>query len=423
MVRITRLDNGLKVASVAVPHMVSVSVGFWVGVGGRHEPARWCGISHFLEHLLFKGTARRSARQISQDIEGLGGELNAFTTEEHTCYFSKALHPHLRDLVDVLGDMCRWSRLAPADIGTEREVIKEELAMYLDQPHHFVQDLLNETLWPNHPLGRSLTGTVETLDGMRRADLRAYLDRHYQAGNIWIVAAGRVRHPDLLDAVAAFARGLPPGQRPAFEPAPPPQSRPRVRHVVRETEQTQLALGVPTFCRHDPRRYALRLLSTMLGENMSSRLFQTLREERGLVYSVGSALVLFADAGALTVSAGLDPGRLPTVLRLILEEFGRFRTCRVGAAELDRARDYLIGQMELSLESSNQQMMWMGEQLLDYGRWISASEIRRRLHEVTPAQVRAAAIECLHPDRLNLALVSPRAREPQARRLLADFPL
>jgi len=405
--QVTRLKNGLRIATAEMPHMRSVSLGVWVGIGARYERAEQSGICHFIEHLLFKGTRRRSAKEISQAVEGIGGYLNAFTSEEMTCYHARASSERFDELLDVLMDMFLNSRFAPDDIAKERDVIKEEMAMYLDEPQHQVQELLNATLWPDQPLGRSITGTNKTLDAMSRPDLVGYLRARYAASNTHIIAAGKVRHRQVLRAVAPYAarfRLEPPA---SFVPAVEEQQAPRLRLFTKRSEQTQIALGIRTCARNDERRYALRLLSTILGENMSSRLFQVIREDRGLAYSIYSTPSSFHDTGDLVISAGLDEENLPKALGLVMEELRRCVATAPGVAELRRARDYVIGQLDLGLESTETQMNWLGEQLLGYGRCLSASAIKRRLQAVTPAEIRAVARDFFRADRLNLAMVSP----------------
>lgn len=397
----------MTVVTAEMPHMASISLGIWVGVGGRYEPAPLSGVSHFIEHLLFKGTRNRSAKQISQDVEGIGGYLNAFTTEEMTCFYSKARHDRFHELLEVLMDMFLNSTFDSVEIEKERNVIKEELAMYMDQPQHHVLELLNEALWPNHPLGRSLTGTTETLDKMTRARLVGFQRRNYVSGGILIAAAGKLKHEKIVKAVSAFARRLPIGDRPRFTPATAEQDAPRIRLFHKSTQQTQVALGIRACSRHDERRFAWRLLSTILGENMSSRLFQVLREDHGLAYSVCSSLSYFDDVGALVISAGLDTDKLRSALKLIMIELARLRSTLVTASELRRARDYLIGQIDLSLESTENQMMWLAEQMLGYGRTVPPSRIKQCLSAVKASDIRAVAADFLKPERMSLALVSP----------------
>lgn len=404
---VTQLKNGLTVATAEMPHMTSVSVGLWIGVGSRYEPARLNGVCHFIEHLLFKGTRKRSAKEISQAVEGIGGYLNAFTSEETTCFHARACHDRFDELLDVLLNMLLDSRFDPVEIGKEREVIKEEMAMYLDEPQHHVQELLNTTLWPNQPLGRPITGTEKTLDAMTRAHLLGYLRDNYVPANTLIVAAGRVKHRQAVRAVARYSPRFHAAARPTFTPARIGQRTPKIRLFTKKTEQTQLALGIRTCSRQDERRYALRLLNTILGENMSSRLFQVVREDRGLAYSIYSTPSFFGDTGDLVISAGLDTDNLTKTLQLILRELRRIREAAPSAADLRRARDYVIGQIDLSLESTDNQMNWLGEQLLGYGKIFQPGEVKRRLRKVTAGEIRAAACDFFRPDRLNLALVSP----------------
>ena len=407
MYKTTRLENGLTVATSEMPHMASASLGIWVGTGGRYEPAEVGGVSHFIEHMLFKGTRKRNAKEISQAVEGIGGYLNAFTGEESTCFYSKARSDRFGDLLDVLMDMFLNSKFEPRELEKERGVIKEELAMYLDQPQQQVQELLNETLWPRHPLGRSITGTVKTLDAMDRRILLGYRRQNYVAANILVTAAGNLRHSDVVNAVARYAGKFVRGERPRFEPVTDQQTEPRLLLITKKTAQAQLALGLRTCSRHDERRFALRLLNTLLGENMSSRLFQVLREDRGLAYSIHSSLCFFDDVGALVISAGLEAGQLPRALKLIFRELRRFTEAVPTARELRQARDYLIGQLDLGLESTDNRMTWLGDQLLGYGTIIPPAEIKRRLCEVTAAEIRRAAREFFRPERFSLALVSP----------------
>lgn len=407
MYSVTQLKNGLTIATAEMPHMTSVSLGLWVGVGGRYEAAEVNGVCHFIEHLLFKGTKKRSAREISQAVEGIGGYLNAFTSEEMTCYHSKACHERFDELLDVLADMFLNSRFDPLDINKERSVIKEELAMYLDQPQHRVQELLNETLWPQQPLGRPLTGTEETLDALTRSRLINYQRDNYVANRTIFAAAGRLKHKQVVKAVSRLADRFPQGKRPQLVPAVDNQNRPNVRLFTKETEQTQLALGIRTCSRHDERRFALRLLNTVLGENMSSRLFQAVREDRGLAYSIYSSLSYFDDVGTLTVSAGLDLDNLTKTLKLVMRELSELTQTLITSAELRRARDYVIGQIDLGLESTDNQMMWLGEQLVGYGKIIPPEEIKQRIAEVKAGEIRAVARDFFRPERLNLALVSP----------------
>ncbi|MDB6020280.1 MAG: Peptidase domain protein, partial [Pedosphaera sp.] len=306
----------------------------------------------------------------------------------------------------------------PADIKKERRVIKEELAMYLDQPQHRVQELLNEILWPRQPLGRPLTGSEKTLDALTRSHLVDYQRTNYVANRTIFAAAGRLKHKQVVKAVSRIAARFPEGRPPQFVPAICEQTQPVVRLFSKQTEQTQLALGIRTCSRHDQRRFALRLLNTVLGENMSSRLFQVVREDRGLAYSIYSSLSYFDDVGTLTVSAGLDLRNLPKTLKLIMSELRQLSRNLVTAAELRRARDYIIGQIDLSLESTDSQMMWLGEQLIGYEKILGPEEIKQRISEVKASEIRAVARDFFRPERLNLALVSPLKNDKGLQKIL-----
>ena len=418
MYDITTLPSGLRIITAPLPHMESVSVGVWIGIGGRYESRSRSGISHFLEHLLFKGTHARSAKQISQTVEGVGGYLNAFTGEENTCYYAKASHRHLGVLLDVLADMYRHPKLAATDITKERQVIKEELLMYRDQPDHYVQELLSETLWPGHPLGRALTGTPESLDLIQRPTLLDFKTRHYVPANTVVAVAGHCDHADIVARVTGHLPATAPGKPAGFQPADGGQRLPQLQFLSKTVEQTHLAIAVRSYSRHDLRRYALKLLSVILGENMSSRLFQTIREDHGLAYSIQSATSYFADTGAFLISAGLDTKRLPKALRLILKELGKLARRPPPATELRRAKDYAIGQMRLGMESTSNQMMWCGEHLLAYGCVQTPDEIERKLEAVTIEQIQEVAADLFRDSRLNAAVITPSKDERAIRALL-----
>jgi predicted Zn-dependent peptidase len=404
---VTQLDNGLRVATAELPHMASVAVGLWVGVGGRYESAELSGAAHFIEHLLFKGTTRRTAREISEAVEGVGGYLNAFTTEEQTCFHARAHVDHFGTVLDVLTDMFLHSRFLPADLAKERDVIKEEIAMYRDQPAQYVHDLLHEMLWPDHPLGRALTGTEQTLDQLHRTELLKFFEANYVAQNTLLVVAGPLRQAEVVRAAKKFTGKFRTGRRPTFVPADALQAAPAVRLHSKATEQTQLALGIRTCSRHDERRFVVRVLNVILGESMSSRLFQILREDKGLAYSVHSSWAMMEDTGVMSISAGLDHGDLEKSLRIIARELRTLTDNLVSKGELRRARDFVIGQMELNLEGTENQMNWLGESLLAYGKIVTPAETKARLSAVTAAAVRSAARDFFQSSRLNLALVSP----------------
>ena len=405
--RLSRLPNGVRIASVEMPWMRSVSIGVWAGVGGRHETAHQSGISHFMEHLLFKGTKKRSAKRITESVEGLGGYLNAFTTEDHTCYYAKAAAPHLPELCDVLGDMYLESQFAPGEIEKEREVIREEILMYRDHPAQHAQELLTATMWPGHPLGRPLTGTVETIGRLRRSDFVGFRSRHYTGSTTIITVAGPVYHERVVELLMPVFGRLPKGRSPRFVRTRPKDGPAKVSLFTQETEQTHLAMGFHAFGRTDERRFALKLLSVILGENMSSRLFQKLRERHGFCYSVQTSMVTLADTGAIQVYAGLDAENLERAVRMILRELENICHKAPGRNELKKAQDYTIGQTFMGLESTSNQIMWMGESLLGYAKILDPSEVERKILNVTPQDIQRVACHCLARVRLGVAVVGP----------------
>lgn len=404
---VTRLPSGLTVASARVPACDSVTVGVWAGTGGRFEDKIECGAAHFLEHLLFKGTPGRTARQISEAVEGIGGYLNASTGEESTCFYARAQSKHLPLLVDVLLDMYLDASLPPNEIARERDVIREEISMIVDQPASHVEDLLNQTLWPDHPLGRPITGTVESILAISRARLLSFRARNYRASNTVLAVAGSAEHGDVLRLVTGSRRRWRLGRKPRCRRAAKSQTRPRLCLASKKTEQAHMAIALRAFSRHDARRSALRLLSVALGENMSSRLFQELREKRGLAYAVSSGVSHLSDDGLLHIAAGLEPSRAPAALRIIVRELARLKNRSLAPRELRRAKDYAIGTLLLGLEGSASQANWLAESLLSFGRVIQPHELVDQMNAVSSTEVRNVARQLFRQSRLSLALIAP----------------
>lgn len=405
--QLTELPGGLRVATCEMPQAETAAMGIWASVGGRHEPARLNGISHFIEHMLFKGTRRRSARRIMQEIEGVGGDMNAYTAEERTCYYATAAADFFPRVCDVLCDIYLEPRLSKVDIDRERSVIGEEILMYRDEPASHVQELLNATFWPGHPLGRPLTGTLESIESMGREEFLSYRASHYHCASTVVSAAGRVKHGDLVDRVSKALANLPKGRRPRAAKSPAPPSEPRLEVEARDVQQTQLALALPAFSHFDDRRYAFQILNILLGGNASSRLFQELREKRGICYSVSSHPLTLDDSGVMNVSVGLDRKNVEKSLRIILAQFESLREKPVGAAELRRAKEYAIGTSRMSLERTSSQNMRLGVSVLVYGKVVEPETAHERIRAVTAEDVRQVAREVLDPRRMTLALVGP----------------
>ncbi len=407
---VTTLDNGIRVVTVPMPHVQSAAAGVLVGVGGRHESAAQSGISHFIEHLLFKGTETLSATAISRAIEGRGAFCEAFTQEEETCFFVKTPAARLDPVFKIITEMYLHPRFDRRDIERERDVILDEIMMYRDQPDQMVEEILSGQLFPRHPLGRTLAGNPAALNGMRREDLLAFKNGHYVPANTVFAFAGRIE-PDVWiektrrQTAALTCRTAPRSRAFGARSAP----RPAVVCVDRKTEQSHLALGFRTFGRHDPRRYALQLLNIILGESMNSRLFQTIRERHGLVYAIGSGVQFFHETGELVISAGADPARIPTVMRLVIQEIKRLRLKPVRASELRRACDYAAGQILLSLESTSGQMMWAAGSVLHLNTVISPEHVIERFRSVTTRDVQQVAGQLLQENNAAVALVGPDA--------------
>ncbi len=403
----TKLANGIRVVTSTLPHVQSVTVGIWVGVGSRHESKTMGGASHFLEHLLFKGTATRSPLDITRAIEGKGGYLNAFTQEESTCYYARVGYDHLWTTLDVLGDMVLNPKLAAVDVDKERQVILEEMMMYQDQPHHLVSEMLEAAVWPQHPLGRPVIGTEKSVRGMSDSDLRHFKETKYVPANTVVAVAGRVDHAECVEHVTALMAGLERRAMPRSVRFTGAVKRKKAVVAGKEIEQTHVAMGLRVFGRMDRRRHELKLLNIVLGENMSSRLFQVVREKHGLAYSIHSGCHLYADSGMLNISAGLDRRRSDKALKLIMKELDRFRQRPISASELTRAKDYAIGQLRLGLESTSNQMMWIGENVISRGRVINPEDTIRALEAVTAEKIQKLATTFFRKGRLSIAVVAP----------------
>src|SRR5687768_13056748 len=393
-----------------MPGVLSATLGIWVGVGSRDESPAVAGSSHFLEHLLFKGTATRSALELADAMDAVGGEMNAFTAKEQTCYDAHALASDLPLAVTLLWDLVTEACNTAADLESERTVVLEEIAMRDDEPSDAVHDLFAEALFGNTPLGRSVLGTVESIEALTRDDVDGWYRHRYAMPSIVVTAAGRVEHSVLLDLVtAAFGARLAGEARPAplrlGDQAPTRPARP-TGLISRRTEQTHLLLGTPSMGRLDDRRYAAAVLDAAVGGGMSSRLFQEIREKRGLVYSVGSSLTHYAGSGSFSVYAGCSKKRVPEVLRLVREELARVAAEGLTAEEVARGRGQLKGGLVLGLEDTGSRMSRLGKSELSYGEYLPVREVLDRLDSVEEGQVRAVAAE-LFGQETCLAVVGP----------------
>jgi len=411
-VRRTVLPSGVRIVTESIPITRSASIGVWVNVGSRDETPTMSGASHFLEHLLFKGTEKRTALDISADIEAVGGETNAFTTKEYTCYYARVLDADLPLAVDVLCDAVASSMLDPADVETERGVILEEIAMHEDEPGDEVHDVFTEAIFgPATPLGRLISGTEKTISPMTRTQINGFYRRRYIAPRIVIAAAGNLDHAGVVKLVRKALAGTPLDSAPKApekrRPAGKIKTLPAQTIVrSRDTEQAHLVLGGVGIGRLDERRFALGVLNNVLGGGMSSRLFQEIREKRGLAYSVYSYDMQYADAGVVGVYAGCAPGKVDEVLDLTRAELAAVATKGVTAEELARGKGMVKGAYVLGLEDTGSRMSRIAKSELLYDDLMSVDELLTRVDAVTLDEVNQVAAELLSPP-MSLAIVGP----------------
>ncbi len=403
----TTLDNGLRVLTASMPHTRSVSINFFIGAGSRYEEPEKAGVSHFIEHLAFKGTPRRpTTKDISEAIEGVGGLLNAGTDRELTVYWCKVARPHLDLALDVLVDMLRNSKFEPEEIERERKVIIEELNMSMDSPRSRVGMLIDQVVWPNQALGRDVVGTKETVSMINRPAMLDYLSRQYAPNNAVVSVAGEIDHNEVVarmnDALVNWTQATPI----SWYPAEDGQGSPRVQVEQRETEQAHLCLALPGLPYVHPDRYTLDLLDVILGQGMSSRLFLEIRERRGLAYDVHSFVTHYRDAGTLTVYAGVDPKQAGPTVEGILAELNRLKE-GIPEAELTKAKELSKGRLLLRMEDTRSVASWIGAQELLVGRIRSVDDVTAIIDSIAAEDLQRVAAELLTTEKLNLALVGP----------------
>ena len=414
------LANGVRILIARMPHVRSVSIGLLFGVGSRYESHDLAGVSHFIEHMLFKGTTRYpSAQLISQAIEGVGGVLDAATDKELTVYSAKIASRHFALAMDVLSEMALHPRLDQSELDKERRVIIEEINMYRDSPQDWVGVLADEAFWGDQPLGREVAGSRATVEAITRDALDAYRQRHYVPGNLVIAIAGDVEVAPATDAVRRLFGDWTPAPVPTWTPCAPPADVPRVRLEQRKTEQTNLCLMTPGVSYAHPDFYAMSLLNAILGEGMSSRLFVEVREHQGLAYEVSSAPMSYHDTGCFYVYAGVEPRQAGPALQAILAEMARMGTEPVPEEELTRAKEYVKGRMALRLEDTNSVAGWLGGQEALRGEVQDLDTIMARFDTVTAADLQRLAGEFFRADWLRLTLIGPHRDPAEFDRLLA----
>jgi predicted Zn-dependent peptidase len=401
------LDNGLGMVTCPMPHTRSVSVLFFVRAGSCYERADQAGISHFIEHMCFKGTARRqTSREISEAIEGVGGIMNGGTDRELTSYWCKLASQHMETAVDVIVDLLRNPLYREEDIDKERQVIIEEINMSLDSPQQRVGMIFDETMWPDSPMGRDVAGSKETVSSINRQQMKGFMGGYYTPDNMLVSLAGDFDPDKAAQIIERSTEGWQRGVKPEYFSSRPGQTKPRVRIEYRETEQVNLVLGVEGVSLFHPDRFAIDLLSMMLGEGMSSRLFTEIREKLGLAYDIHSYVEHFLQTGVFVIQAGIDPGQTEKATGAILEQLGRARD-GVSDMELHKAREMAKGRLLLSMENSRNVAGWFGAQEMLMGRIMTVDEVTEIIENITAKDVQRVAGDLFVTGKLNLAAVGP----------------
>jgi len=402
------LENGLRILTTCMPQTRSVGMGIFTGIGSRYEAKAQSGISHFIEHMLFKGTERRpTAQQISEEIEGLGGVINAETDTEATTYWAKVADNHLPVALDVLLDMFRHSRFDPQEVEKERQVIIQEIGRIMDMPESWVHSLIAQLIWPDHPVGWDIVGSTESVSAITRQDMLDYVARNYTPANTVVSLAGNLDHARAVDQISQSLGAWKPQPRPAFLPAGDSPGGPRFRIEFKQTEQAHLCVGMRGLSLHDPDRYRLRILNVVLGEGMSSRLFLEIREKRGLAYSVGSYTTHLRDTGSVVLYAGVPPKKAPDVVSAMMEQLRLLCENPVPAAELTKAKEFIKGRTLLRMEDTFANADWVGGQEVSDREVLSVDQVIERIDAVTTEDVQRIARQLFTTNRLSLAVVGP----------------
>ena len=417
--QLTTLDNGLRVLTTSVPTAQSAAAAFFVRVGSRDEDSRTNGLSHYIEHMLFKGTEQRpEATLISQAIEGAGGSLNAYTSKELTCYWNNLPYERAETGLEVLADMVQHSLLEAEEIDRERTVVQQEIKRAHDNPGSFVGELLGRAVYGDQPIGWPIAGSVETVEGMQRPDLVDHMASHYTAENSVLSVSGNVEHEQVVEWARASFGDLPSGTAPSAPASTPERPEAYIQLDPRDLEQTNVALSMRALARKDPDRYALDLMSTALGRGMSSRLFQEVRERRGLAYSVSAGGARYSDTGSLTVSAGVTREHQEEAIEVIVAELRKLVDEPMSDEELQRTKDYAAGSFRLSLETPMSLGQRYGNQLLMDGEIESPEDTVAALRAVSAEEIRQVAERVIGPGVFSMAVVGPTAEADRLDTLL-----
>ncbi len=414
----TTLDNGLRILTSRMPHTPSVSLAIFVGTGSRYETDNVAGISHFIEHLCFKGTRKRpTSREISEAIEGVGGIINAGTDKELTIYGCKMAKPHFPIALDVLADMLLNSRFKPKDIATERQVIIEEIKLSKDSPPQRVNMLIDELLWPHHPLGRDIAGSETSITAITKEIILDYLQSQYRPNNTVVSVAGDTKHQEVVSTLSqTLGNWTPQMPDPGYQSYQEKEA-PRLCIETKETEQAHLCLALPGLSLYHPKRFTLGLLNVILGEGMSSRLFIEIRDKLALTYSIHSYLDHFLDSGSIAICASVEPKNLRQAIKAILEELSKLKE-KVPEAELHKAKEFSKGRLLLHLEDSRSVSSWMGGQEILLGKILSPKQVIAIIDAITADEISKLAQELFLSRKLRLAVVGPISKEEPLEKLL-----
>ncbi|MBU0963904.1 insulinase family protein [Patescibacteria group bacterium] len=408
MFKKTKLKNGLKVILSPLQETKAVTVLVLVKVGSRYETRKINGASHFVEHLMFKGTKKRpTALSITKELDGVGADYNAFTSKDHTGYYIKVNHEHMQLALDILSDMIFNSTFSDKEIERERGVIIEEINMYEDNPMMFLEDLFEETVYGGHPLGWNISGPKEVIRKVTRQDLFNYYKKHYRPYNILVSVAGRIDGKILSLVDKYFNVQKVAGQMEKYQSIKVRQQQPQIKLKNKKTEQVQLALGFPAYSYFDKQLYSLYLLSVILGGNMSSRLFTSIREQKGLCYFIRAGVSVYEDTGHLMIQAGLDKLRLKIAIKEILNELKKVRQDGVTADELHKAKEFLKGKFILDLEACDHVASWLAKQELLRKRILTPSQQIKKIESITQSGIKQAAREIIKTKKINLSLIGP----------------
>lgn len=405
----TVLPNGVRIITEEIEYVRSVAIGLWVGAGSRDEREGYEGISHFMEHMFFKGTTHRTARALAESLEAVGGQLNAFTTKEYTCYYAKVLDEDFDLAIDVLGDMFFHSLFDEREIEKEKNVVIEEIKMYEDSPDDLIHDIFSERVWNEHPLGKPILGTKESIRALNRDKIMHFFSQHYAPDNLVIAVAGKIKHQDvvakLADQFGSFQRG---GRR-VLEGTP-------IGHTIehyqkKDTEQMHILMGVPGFGQDDEDIYAMHIFNNVLGGGLSSRLFQTIREQHGLAYSVYSYHSTYVDTGLFAIYAGTSPNNTQEVIQCILRELMKIKQQGITADELARTKAQIKGGLYLGLEAVSSRMSRLGKTELTYNRVLTPEEVIEKLEKVTLEDISRLMSRLWQKDKISIMTLGPAGHE------------